>query len=103
MKSKSRNFCLTFLASVVVLPLLTSHDMAQAGLPGIRAAQADAANARMVSNGSGFGTTRPTVSLASNQLNVSTFTDKQIVAGLPDGLNGNYLMTVTNSSSHLFG
>ena len=60
--------------------------------------QADVSGAQLVINGSGFGSQRPAVSLANTQLTVSSFTDKQIIAALPDGLN--YLLTVTNSSSY---
>jgi len=88
---------------MIVLPLLFSPASAQALLPVITAAQADVTTRRLVINGSAFGSIQPAVSLAGNQLGVSSFTDKQIVAVLPDGLNGDYLLTVTNSSSHLFG
>src|SRR6185503_3504050 len=93
---------LTFLLSLIVLPLLSSSATAQVPLPIITNALADVAGARLVINGSAFGSRRPTVILAGTQLNVLSFTDRQIVAALPDGLNGNYLIAVTNTSSHLF-
>src|SRR5262249_16928014 len=87
------------LLSMIALPFLPSPAMSQASLPIITAAQAGAGTNHLVINGSAFGSIQPGVSLAGNQLTVSSFTDKQIVAVLPDGLNGDYLLTVTNNSS----
>ena len=103
MKPRPLNVYLPILLSIIALPLLSSPATAQLPLPIITSAQADVVGARLVINGSAFGTRRPVVSLAGNQLSVVSFTDKQIVAVLPDGLNGNYLLTVTNSSSQFFG
>jgi hypothetical protein len=88
---------------MIVLPLFISPALAQVQLPVITNAQADVPNRHLLINGSAFGSLRPVVNLAGTQLTVSSFTDRQIVAVLPDGLNGDYLLTVTNSSSHLFG
>jgi len=72
-------------------------------LPVITAAQASVADSQLVITGTGFGNSRPTVTIPNSQLTVTTFSDKQIVAVLPAGLNGSYLITVTNNSSHLLG
>ena len=103
MRPRPLNAYLQFLLSMIVLPLLISPATAQGLLPVITAAKADVAGKQVVISGSAFGSTQPAVSLAGTQLTVSTFTEKQIVAVLPDGLNGDYLLTVTNSSTHLYG
>src|SRR5690242_11179545 len=103
MRPRLMNLYLPLFFSMIVLPLLISLATAQVPLPVITNAQVDVPNRHLTINGTAFGTRRPVVNLAGTQLAVSTFTDSQIVAVLPDGLNGDYLLTVTNSSSHLFG
>jgi len=103
MRPRPLNAYLQILLSLIVLPLLIATAMAEAPLPVITDAEADLASGRLVINGTAFGSIPPVVSLAGNQLAVSNFTDKQVVALLPSGLNGSYLLAVTNSTSHQSG
>ncbi|MBV9958963.1 MAG: hypothetical protein JO360_11110 [Acidobacteria bacterium] len=43
------------------------------------------------------------MTLAGTQLTVTSFNDRQVIVALPAGLKGNYLLTLTNADSHLFG
>src|SRR5262245_25832364 len=103
MSPRNLKVYLPFLLSVIVVPLLISRAMADPSPLVITNAQADVAGTRLVIAGSAFGSQRPVVSLGGNPLTVLSFTDKQIVAGLPDGLNGSFLLTVTNSSTRQIG
>ena len=76
MKPNFISLWLTLLFSMTLLLSSISPAMAQLPLPIITAAQTDVPNSRLVITGTGFGGTRPTVTLPNGQLTVSTFNEK---------------------------
>src|SRR6185503_8383553 len=81
-------------ATTTTLPLITS---VQLNVP---------AAGKITINGTGFGTTKPTVTLGGTSLFINDgFNNTRIVADVPAPLpaSGDYLLVVTNTSSRLFG
>jgi hypothetical protein len=69
----------------------------------INSSQADLSAHTIIIGGTGFGSTKPTVSLNAVSLPVTSFSSTVIKATLPTGLGaGSYLLTV-NASSLLLG
>jgi hypothetical protein len=81
-------------ATTTTLPVITS---VQLNLP---------AAGKITINGTGFGTTKPTVTLGGTSLFINDgFNNTRIVADAPAPLpaSGDYLLVVTNTSTRLFG
>ena len=93
-----KQLCIGMLAAAPAMAL------GQGILPIVTMVSENSAATEITINGTGFGSAKPSVTLAGTNLTIVSFSGSTITADLPTGTApGSYLITIENNSTHLPG